>query len=59
MMGIKDRGFSALPHNISLEELVPKENIYRRLQSTLNFSFVRELVCPLYAGAGPPSVEGR
>jgi hypothetical protein len=36
MMGIKDRGgFSALPHDISLEELVPKENFYRRLQSML------------------------
>ena len=25
MMGIKDRSFSALPRNISLEGLVPKE----------------------------------
>ena len=57
MMGIKDRSFSALPHNVSLEELVPKENFYRRLQSTLNLSFVRELVRPLYAGAGRPSVD--
>src|SRR5215217_5245458 len=57
MMGIKDRSFSALSHNVSLEELVPKENFYRRLQSTLNLSFVRELVRPLYAGAGRPSVD--
>jgi transposase len=57
MMGIKDRGFSALPHDISLEELVPKENFYRRLQSMLDLSFVRELVRPLYAGAGRPSVD--
>jgi transposase len=57
MMGIKDRSFSALPHNICLEELVPKENFYRRLQSTLDLSFVRELVNPLYAGAGRPSVD--
>jgi hypothetical protein len=28
MMGIKDRTFSVLPRNISLEELVPKENSY-------------------------------
>ncbi len=57
MMGIKDRSFAALPHNICLEELVPKENFYRRLQSTLDLSFVRELVSPLYAGAGRPSVD--
>src|SRR5215211_2600744 len=57
MMGIKDRSFSALPHDISLEELVPKENFYRRLQSMLDLSFVRELVRPLYAGAGRPSVD--
>jgi transposase len=57
MMGIKDRSFAVLPHNISLEELVPKENFYRRLQSTLDLSFVRDLVRPLYAGAGRPSVD--
>jgi transposase len=57
MMGIKDRSFSALPHDISLEELVPKGNFYRRLQSMLDLSFVRELVRHLYAGAGRPSVD--
>jgi transposase len=57
MMGIKDRSFAVLPYNISLEELVPKENFYRRLQSTLDLSFVRDLVRPLYAGAGRPSVD--
>jgi hypothetical protein len=30
MMGIKDRSFSVLPHNISLEDLVPKENPLRK-----------------------------
>jgi hypothetical protein len=57
MIGIKDRTFSVLPRNISLEELVPKEDSYRRLQSTLDLSFVRELVRPFYAGAGRPSVD--
>jgi transposase len=57
MMGIKDRSFSALPHDISLEELVSKGNFYRRLQSMLDLSFVRELVRPFYAGAGRPSVD--
>ncbi len=57
MMGIKDCSFTALPLDISLEELVPKDNFYRRLQSTLDLSFVRDLVRPLYAGAGRPSVD--
>jgi transposase len=57
MMGIKDRSFAALPRDTSLEELVPKENFYRRLQSTLDLSFVRDLVRPLYDGAGRPSVD--
>jgi transposase len=57
MMGIKDRSFAALPRNLSLEELVPKENFYRRLHGTLDLSFVRDLVRPFYAGAGRPSVD--
>jgi transposase len=57
MMGIKVRSFSALPHNISLEDLVPKENFYRLLHDVLDLSFVRDLVRPLYAGVGRPSVD--
>lgn len=57
MMGIKDRSFSALPHNISLEDLVPKENFYRLLHDALDLSFVRELVSPFYTSAGRPSVD--
>jgi transposase len=40
-----------------LEDLVPKDNFYRRLEKTLDFSFVRELVRPLYARGGRPSVD--
>jgi len=43
MMAIKERNFSPL-ENLSLEELVPKDNFYRRLEATLDLSFVRELV---------------
>ena len=50
MMGTKIRTFSPLPDDLSLEELVPKDNFYRRLQARLDLSFVRELVGPLYAG---------
>ncbi len=43
MMGAKIRTFAPLP-DLSLEELVPKHNFYRRLDATLDLSFVRELV---------------
>ncbi len=57
MMGIKDRVFSPLPPDVSLEDLVPNEHFYRRLERALDLSFVRELVAPLYAGGGRPSVD--
>ena len=43
-MGIKERHFRPLPENISLEELVPNDNFYRRLEATLDLSLVRDLV---------------
>ncbi len=52
MMGTKVRNFSPLPRDVSLEELVPEENFYRHLERTLDLSFVRELVAPLYAKGG-------
>ena len=57
MMGIKERNFHPLPENISLEELVPKDNFYRRLQERLDLSFVREMVEGLYAASGRPSID--
>jgi transposase len=57
MMGQKDRRFDPLPRDVSLENLLPKDNFYRRLEATLDLSFVRELVAPLYAGGGRPSVD--
>jgi transposase len=57
MMGTKVRSFSPLPRDLSLEDLVPEDNFYRRLQATLDLSFVRELVEPLYANGGRPSVD--
>lgn len=57
MMGIKIRSFFPLPHDLSLEDLVRDENFYRRLEARLDLSFVRELVAPLYAGGGRPSVD--
>src|SRR5829696_8211679 len=57
MMGNKVRSFAPLPDNLSLEDLVPEDNFYRRLQARLDLSFVRELVGPLYANGGRPSVD--
>jgi transposase len=57
MMGTKERNFQPLPDDISLEELVPKDNFYRRLQERLDLSFVRELVEDLYATSGRPSID--
>jgi hypothetical protein len=57
VMGIKERRFDPLPHEISLEDLVPKDDFYRRLEAALDLSFVRNLVRPLYARGGRPSVD--
>ncbi len=57
MMGTKIRSFEPLPPDVSLEELVPESNFYRRLEERLDLSFARELVRPLYAKAGRLSVD--
>ncbi len=57
MMGTKERIFSPLPHDVSLEDLVPKDNFYRRLEKTLDLSFAGDLVRPLYARGGRSSID--
>lgn len=57
MMGTKFRRFDPLPREVSLEDLVPKDNFYRRLEERLDLSFVREMVEDLYAPSGRPSVD--
>ena len=57
MMGTKIRSFAPLPDDLSLENLVPEDHFYRRLQAQLDLSFVRDLVAPLYAKDGRPSVD--
>jgi transposase len=56
MMGTKIRNFAPLP-DLSLEELVPKDNFYRCLEGTVDLSFVRDLVEDRYAPSGRPSVD--
>ena len=57
MMGTKIRSFASLPDGLSLEELVPIDNFYRRLEARLDLSFVRDLVRDCYASSGRPSVD--
>jgi transposase len=57
MIGKKTRSSAPLPQDLSLEDLVPEDNFYRRLEARLDLSFVRELVTPLYANGGRPSVD--
>ena len=57
MMGTKIRSFSPLPDDLSLEDLVPQDHFYRRLEATLDLSFVMDLVEPLYARGGRSSVD--
>ena len=59
MMGIKIRNFAPLPRDVSLEDLVPKDNFYRHLEHRLDLSFVRDLVEDCYAPSGRPSVGTR
>jgi len=56
MMGIKERIFQPLP-DVSLDDLVPPDHFYRRLEHRLDLSFVRELVRPCYASGGRPSID--
>ncbi len=58
MMGTKIRNFAPLP-DLSLEDLVPKDNFYRRLEATLDLSFVRDLVwrTATPARAAPASIR--
>jgi len=53
-MGTKIRSFSLLPRDVSLEDLVPTDHFYRRLETDLD---LQELVRLLYAGGGRPYVD--
>jgi transposase len=56
MMGTKARNVAPLS-NISLEDLVPQDHLYRHLDQTLDLSFVREFVQETYAQGGRPSID--
>ena len=56
MLSIKERTFAPIV-NVSLEELVPSDHFYRHLNQSLDLTFVRTLVQPLYATGGRPSID--
>ncbi len=58
MLGYKERVFK-LHTAISIEDLVPKNNIYRGLDQHLDLSFVRDLVSRFYSPMGRPSIDPR
>lgn len=56
MIGIKQRQFKT--HlQISLEQLVPSDNFYRKLEQKVDLSFVRDLVLDFYTPFGRPSID--
>jgi len=44
-------------YQISLEDLVPKEHLVRRLADVLDFSWVRSITASLYSHTGRPSID--
>lgn len=56
MLSQKDRDFQA--HIVNLEKLVPRNNFYRRLETKLDLSFIRDLVRQHYSShMGRPSID--
>src|SRR5918997_2891844 len=56
MMSIKERTFALLPWG-PRGGLPPPNHFYRRMERTLDLSFVRDVVCAAYADIGRPSID--
>jgi transposase len=56
MIGTKARIFTPITA-VSLEELVPANHFYRRLDRVVDLTFVRALVKETYAERGRPSID--
>jgi hypothetical protein len=57
MMEIKERRFDPLPRTVSQEDLVPADDLYRRLEERVYLSFARDLVEYHYAAVDRRSVD--
>src|SRR4051795_13004703 len=56
MLG-KQENHTDQPQLVTVEALVPKNHILRRLHAALDLAFVREKVAPLYSRFGRPSLD--
>jgi transposase len=56
MMGTKARAFAPIP-SVTLEDLVPPDHVYRRLERSLDLGFVRALGHDASAESGRPSID--
>src|SRR3990170_8251163 len=56
MLGHKAREFRPLT-TVSLEDLVPEDNFYRRLEEHLDLRFIHEFVSSFYSDIGRPSID--
>ena len=56
MLGHKSRVFKLHPE-VCLDDLIPQDNFYCRVEGRLDLDFVRDLVCDLYSDTGRPSID--
>ena len=42
---------------IILEQLVPQDHLLRKIDRSIDFSFIRRLRAPLYSATGRPAIE--
>jgi transposase len=56
MLRPKERASAPLS-GLTVEDLVPADHFYRRLESMLDLSFARDLVADRYAAIGRPAIE--
>jgi len=56
MMRVKQKE-SKLFYNFSLSNRVPKDHFLRKVDETIDFSFVHELAKPYYSHTGQPSID--
>ena len=47
----------AQDHAVNIDNLVPQEHFLRKLDATVSFDFVYEIMAPLYSDKGRPSVD--
>lgn len=57
MMGFKNRDDRQSVNQFSLEELVPKDHLIRKIDKAIDFSFIRDRVKHLYSNRGINSID--